>query len=101
MGPILWVSFHRKHILGVEMWFYGGSSSRPCRGVDTLTVAQCPNLYFAEHPFELMKWTLRESNMAFKRSVLGEQMKPILAASVRFVLFQVGNINAESRTEGD
>jgi len=39
MGPILWVSFHRKHILGVGMWFYGGSNSRPYRGVDTLTVA--------------------------------------------------------------
>jgi len=62
---------------------------------------RCPKLPFPAHPFELMKWTFRESNMAFKRSVLGEQMKPILAASARFVLFQAGDINAESRTEGD
>jgi len=48
-----------------------------------------------------MKWIFRELNMAFERSVLGEQMKPILAVSARFVLFQAGDINAESRTEGD
>jgi len=39
--------------------------------------------------------------MAFKRSVLGEQMKPILAASVKLVLFRVEDKYVEAWTEGD
>jgi len=65
MGPILWVSFHRKHILGVGMWFYGGSNSRPYRGVDTLTVAGVQIL--CRTPFKTHKMDTQRVEYGFQK----------------------------------